>query len=28
LFDRWDKLDAEAFLRAYLDLIFGKGRAS
>jgi len=28
LFDRWAKLDAEAFLRAYLDLIFGKGRAA
>ncbi|MEX0751822.1 MAG: TetR/AcrR family transcriptional regulator [Xanthobacteraceae bacterium] len=27
LFDRWAKLDAEAFMRAYLDLIFGKGRA-
>ena len=28
LFDRWAKLDAEAFMRAYLDLIFGKGRAA
>jgi AcrR family transcriptional regulator len=26
LFDRWVKLDAEAFMRAYVDLIFGKGR--
>lgn len=28
LFDRWVKLDAEAFMRAYLDLVFGKGRAA
>jgi AcrR family transcriptional regulator len=27
LFDRWAKLDAEAFMRAYLDLIFGKEKA-
>jgi AcrR family transcriptional regulator len=25
LFDRWAKLDVEAFMRAYLDLIFAKG---
>ncbi len=28
LFDRWVKLDAEAFMRAYLDLVFGKGKAA
>jgi AcrR family transcriptional regulator len=28
LFDRWAKLDAEAFMRAYLDLVFGKGRSA
>lgn len=26
LFDRWTKLDVEAFMRAYADLIFAKGR--
>jgi AcrR family transcriptional regulator len=28
LFERWAPLDVEAFMRAYLDLIFGKGRAA
>ena len=28
LFDRWAKLDAEAFMRAYLDLVFGQGKAA
>jgi len=28
LFDRWAPLDVEAFMRAYLDLIFAKGRAA
>jgi AcrR family transcriptional regulator len=28
LFGRWAPLDVEAFMRAYLDLVFGKGRAA
>jgi hypothetical protein len=28
LFERWAPLDVEAFLHAYLDLIFAKGRAA
>jgi hypothetical protein len=28
LFERWAPLDVEAFMRAYLDLIFAKGRAA
>jgi AcrR family transcriptional regulator len=28
LFERWAPLDVEAFLRAYLDLIFARGRAA
>jgi AcrR family transcriptional regulator len=28
LFERWAPLDVEAFMRAYLDLVFGKGRGA
>jgi AcrR family transcriptional regulator len=28
LFERWAPLDVQAFMRAYLDLIFGKGRGA
>jgi AcrR family transcriptional regulator len=28
LFDRWGKLDPEDFMLAYLDLVFGKGKAA